>query len=175
MRAGRVREGMEGTVAILILQQAWADCLLACSQSINGIQYHLQISKVHFALAINKTVLDTAAAERQGSCSSTSEECQSPTSTDAADDTLSVGGGQRKKHPCTHPGCPRVYKQAAGLKYHLTHVRAAFSESAKHSMSDVALFPISQGHPTSGPVQLPNLPPVLCERMLRGSRPAVTA
>ncbi|KAF8306041.1 hypothetical protein DL93DRAFT_2120604 [Clavulina sp. PMI_390] len=53
----------------------------------------------------------------------------------------------KRRHPCTHPGCPKVYKQAAGLKYHLTH-----------------------GHPSSGPVQLPNLPPVLYERLVLNTR-----
>lgn len=126
---------------------------------------------------MNKTVLDAAAAERQGSCSSAGEECQSPASTDAADESFSVGGsGVRKKHPCTHLGCPKVYKQAAGLKYHLTHVRALFSYLlGTVGVMFVALFLISQGHPTSGPVQLPDLPPVLCERVLQGSRPAITA
>lgn len=104
---------------------SWPDCRLVCSQSINGIQYHLQISKAHFALAINKTVLGTPAAERQGSCSSTGEECQSPSPTDAADESV-PSGVSRKKHPCPHPGCPKVYKQAAGLKYHLAHVREHF-------------------------------------------------
>jgi hypothetical protein len=36
-----------------------------------------------------------------------------------------VGGDQgakRKKHPCPHDGCPNVYRQKSGLRYHLSHV-----------------------------------------------------
>jgi len=29
---------------------------------------------------------------------------------------------RRDKHACPHAGCPNVYKQLSGLKYHLVHV-----------------------------------------------------
>lgn len=31
-------------------------------------------------------------------------------------------GAKRKKHPCPHDGCPNVYRQKSGLRYHLSHV-----------------------------------------------------
>jgi len=31
-------------------------------------------------------------------------------------------GGGRKKHPCPHDGCPNIYRQKSGLRYHLSHV-----------------------------------------------------
>lgn len=100
------------------LMNRWLDW-----QSINGIQYHLQISKAHFSNAINKTVLSSA-EEKAGSCcgggAGTGGEDGTEASTD--DGPASTASGSRKRHPCTHPGCPKVYKQAAGLKYHLAHV-----------------------------------------------------
>jgi len=31
-------------------------------------------------------------------------------------------GTKRKKHPCPHDGCPNIYRQKSGLRYHLSHV-----------------------------------------------------
>ncbi|KDQ13682.1 hypothetical protein BOTBODRAFT_33384 [Botryobasidium botryosum FD-172 SS1] len=86
-------------------------------KNINGIQYHLQISKAHFVQAIKTSLASSS---------------ESPLSESS----------QKKLHRCTHPGCPNVYKQAAGLKYHLAH-----------------------GHPDSYPAQLEHIPPRVASQL----------
>lgn len=84
-------------------------CSLAgCNKSwktLNGVQYHLQVSKVHFQQAL-------ASAP------------PAPSAESLADGSVQKKG--KKTHPCTFPGCPNVYKQLAGLRYHLKHVRRCY-------------------------------------------------
>ncbi|KZV63133.1 hypothetical protein PENSPDRAFT_221890 [Peniophora sp. CONT] len=86
-------------------------------KSLNGLQYHLQVSKDHFRQAL-------ASAPPNSSMNG------------------EVSKKGRKTHPCTYPGCPNVYKQLAGLRYHLKH-----------------------GHPTDSPAQLEAVPPTLAKKV----------
>ncbi|EIN13381.1 hypothetical protein PUNSTDRAFT_129070 [Punctularia strigosozonata HHB-11173 SS5] len=83
--------------------KAWA--------SVNGLQYHLQISKAHFRQALNSAVV--------GARSHSKGEGQPETDAPRAPDRTQK---KRKLHPCPHAGCPNQYKQLSGLRYHLDHV-----------------------------------------------------
>lgn len=76
-------------------------------KSINGLQYHLQISKAHFQHAIVSTFvtsyIDGLAVPYVEA---------SPGESD---------GKTKKQYSCPHQGCPNRYKQLSGLRYHLTH------------------------------------------------------
>ncbi|KAG1757264.1 hypothetical protein EDB19DRAFT_1622844 [Suillus lakei] len=77
------------------------------SESINGLQYHLQISKAHFQHAIVSTFV-----------TSYIDGLTVPsvvTSPGEGDDKA------KKQYSCPHQGCPNRYKQLSGLRYHLTH------------------------------------------------------
>ncbi|EJD55064.1 hypothetical protein AURDEDRAFT_109532 [Auricularia subglabra TFB-10046 SS5] len=68
-------------------------------KNINGIQYHLQVSRAHFRSAVNRAKCNTS-----------------------GDPTAPAEHGRPKKvHRCPHDGCPNQYKQLSGLKYHLAH------------------------------------------------------
>ncbi|KZW02669.1 hypothetical protein EXIGLDRAFT_665230 [Exidia glandulosa HHB12029] len=79
-------------------------------KNINGLQYHLQVSRAHFQIAVNRAKQSVSAdhpgpgPERQG------EEAQAQ-----------VELKPQKQHRCPHDGCPNSYKQLSGLRYHLTH------------------------------------------------------
>ncbi|KAI0321345.1 hypothetical protein OF83DRAFT_1099918 [Amylostereum chailletii] len=74
-------------------------------KSVNGLQYHLQVSKAHFLQAITQTNI-------------------------SADDDSSRP--RKKTYPCTQPHCLHVYKQLSGLRYHLTHGHPAESPVQLH-------------------------------------------
>ncbi|KAG1754981.1 uncharacterized protein EDB91DRAFT_1276784 [Suillus paluster] len=78
-------------------------------KSINGLQYHLQISKAHFQHAIVSTFVTSYI----DGLSVPSVEVSS--STGEGDDKT------KKQYSCPHHGCPNRYKQLSGLRYHLTH------------------------------------------------------
>ncbi|KAL4069412.1 hypothetical protein J3A83DRAFT_3553486 [Scleroderma citrinum] len=78
-------------------------------KSINGLQYHLQISKAHFQHAITNTYL----VAYIGGLSV-------PASVEASAATQS--GTKKKQYSCLHKNCPNRYKQLSGLRYHLAHV-----------------------------------------------------
>jgi len=103
------------------------------------------------AVAINKQVLASSGAAlnrvRLDSGSSPEVESAMSASTSASpiSDQQQLPGiipAKRKVHACPHPGCPNIYKQAAGLKYHLAH-----------------------GHPNNPPLQLIMVPPALAQKM----------
>ncbi|KAI0344158.1 hypothetical protein BDW22DRAFT_1344257 [Trametopsis cervina] len=71
-------------------------------KSINGLQYHLQLSKAHFQKAISATITSQADAPADGM------------------DAYS-GSVKKKMYACVHPGCSNQYKQMSGLRYHLIH------------------------------------------------------
>jgi len=73
-------------------------------KSVNGLQYHLQVSKAHFLQAIT-SFTSTVPASSQSPVSETSRKQKRPART----------------HPCPHVNCPQVYKQLSGLRYHLSH------------------------------------------------------
>ncbi|GBE78420.1 hypothetical protein SCP_0113080 [Sparassis crispa] len=82
--------------------------LAGCGKSwknINGLQYHLQISKTHFQQALAASVPIPAE-----STNSTTDPSQAESSRVKA-----------KTFPCTYPGCRNEYKQLSGLRYHLAH------------------------------------------------------
>lgn len=64
-------------------------------RSVNGLQYHLQVSKAHFQKAVESMALIPGAGV--------------------------MVKGSKKVHPCPHPRCPNRYKQLSGLRYHLSH------------------------------------------------------
>ncbi|KAG2155483.1 hypothetical protein DEU56DRAFT_724964 [Suillus clintonianus] len=77
------------------------------SESINGLQYHLQISKAHFQHAIVSTFVTSYI------------DGLTVPSVEA-----SPGEGEdkvKKQYSCPHQSCPNRYKQLSGLRYHLTH------------------------------------------------------
>ncbi|KAA1468486.1 hypothetical protein DENSPDRAFT_833780 [Dentipellis sp. KUC8613] len=79
-------------------------------KSVNGLQYHLQVSKAHFRQAI--TSLASANLQVKDSDAQ-------PSSGD--DPPVDANGKPKKRFPCPHVGCIHVYKQLGGLKYHLSH------------------------------------------------------
>ncbi|CCM00327.1 uncharacterized protein FIBRA_02357 [Fibroporia radiculosa] len=76
-------------------------------QSINGLQYHLQVSKTHFQQALSNASATSIAPE------------------DSTNAPLNSAGGSRPKskkiYPCPHQQCRHEYKQLSGLRYHLAH------------------------------------------------------
>ncbi|KAG1715805.1 hypothetical protein ID866_1381 [Astraeus odoratus] len=76
--------------------------------SINGLQYHLQISKAHFQHAITNTYLTPYV-----------DGLSVPASVEAS--TSSQIDAKKKQYVCPHENCPNRYKQLSGLRYHLAH------------------------------------------------------
>ncbi|KAH7883869.1 hypothetical protein F5I97DRAFT_1813546 [Phlebopus sp. FC_14] len=78
-------------------------------KSINGLQYHLQISKAHFQHAITSTYVTGYISD-----------LSVPASIEA-----SMANGEnvktKKQYLCPHQNCPNRYKQLSGLRYHLAH------------------------------------------------------
>ncbi|KAJ7693628.1 hypothetical protein B0H17DRAFT_1059299 [Mycena rosella] len=82
--------------------------LTACNKSwktLNGLQYHLQISTAHFRNAVSSTF-------------------QSADDSDMPSTPATEGDNAEKDtrvHICQHPHCFKAYKQPSGLRYHLKH------------------------------------------------------
>ncbi|KAL5534629.1 hypothetical protein ACEPAG_1092 [Sanghuangporus baumii] len=90
--------------------------LVGCNKgwkSINGLQYHLQISKVHYQLICSRA----AATPRQNASRTSTVSTADPT---CSSDNVPRGGAKRT-HKCPHSGCLKEYKQLSGLRYHLLH------------------------------------------------------
>lgn len=81
-------------------------------KSINGLQYHLQVSKVHYQDVYSRTT-----ASRQQSADHIPG--SDATGTDSPDGNSSIT--TKRVHKCPHPGCVKEYKQLSGLRYHLLH------------------------------------------------------
>jgi len=103
-------------------------------KSINGLQYHLQVSRAHF----NEALLNQY-SQQQKQKQDQSKNCSSASGNDAEGGDQ---GAKRKKHPCPHDGCPNIYRQKSGLRYHLSH-----------------------GHQSTNPIQLPAIPPALAQKI----------
>ncbi|KAN0124953.1 hypothetical protein V8E52_001505 [Russula decolorans] len=73
-------------------------------KSVNGLQYHLQVSKAHFLQAIT-SFTSTVPSTAHPPASEMPRRQKRPART----------------HPCPHANCPQVYKQLSGLRYHLSH------------------------------------------------------
>ncbi|KZT06298.1 uncharacterized protein LAESUDRAFT_726121 [Laetiporus sulphureus 93-53] len=128
-------------------------------KSINGLQYHLQISKTHFQQALS--TLPAAAAEDNAAAD------PSTTARDVPDNREPENGREaeagtakatpavtkpRKTYPCPHRHCPNRYKQLSGLRYHLAH-----------------------GHPNELPAQLDAVPPALVRKMAEKTQAKASA
>ncbi|KAJ7293763.1 hypothetical protein C8J57DRAFT_1043484 [Mycena rebaudengoi] len=82
--------------------------LTGCGKSwktLNGLQYHLQISPAHFRNAVSSSFNLTEENDRPAS----------PVP-DAA-----TGEPDNRIHKCHHPQCFKAYRQPSGLRYHLKH------------------------------------------------------
>uniref|UniRef100_A0A0W0F5S4 Uncharacterized protein n=1 Tax=Moniliophthora roreri TaxID=221103 RepID=A0A0W0F5S4_MONRR len=77
-------------------------------QSLNGIQYHLQVSTAHFQQALSSTF-----------SAGTSESPQLDTDSALPRDGPDTG----KRFVCDHPQCYKTYKNASGLRYHKKNKR----------------------------------------------------
>ncbi|KAF9243835.1 hypothetical protein BU15DRAFT_42731 [Melanogaster broomeanus] len=78
-------------------------------KSINGLQYHLQISKAHFQFAITSTYVTSYISSLSVPASG-----EGSTSAEGEDKT-------KRQYVCPHNNCPNRYKQLSGLRYHLAH------------------------------------------------------
>ncbi|KII93703.1 hypothetical protein PLICRDRAFT_26811 [Plicaturopsis crispa FD-325 SS-3] len=84
-------------------------------KNINGVQYHLQISKAHFREAISNTFAlpsDLPPAETVRKPAPSAK-------------LTSAEKAERKKNKCyrcPRPDCVKDYRQLSGLRYHLAHV-----------------------------------------------------
>ncbi|KAG5648246.1 hypothetical protein DXG03_006204 [Asterophora parasitica] len=77
------------------------------TQSLNGLQYHLQLSTAHFRNAMSST-FSQAANIRQSPVPGSSGDPES-------------GEETKRTYVCHHPQCFKAYRQASGLRYHLHH------------------------------------------------------
>lgn len=84
-------------------------CALAsCGKSwktLNGLQYHLQISTTHFRNAVSSTFEST-------------EDGDNPSESNQDGDATEKDS---RTYRCSHPQCFKAYKQPSGLRYHLKH------------------------------------------------------
>ncbi|KAI9572691.1 hypothetical protein HD554DRAFT_2014921 [Boletus coccyginus] len=78
-------------------------------KSINGLQYHLQISKAHFQHAITSSYVSSYISGL-----AIPESVEASVSSEGEDKT-------KKLYKCPHENCPNRYKQLSGLRYHLAH------------------------------------------------------
>lgn len=76
-------------------------------KSINGLQYHLQVSKTHFQQALSSVTQTPPRPE--------------PEATSVSRDAIDSLAKRKKTFPCPQPGCRKEYKQLSGLRYHLAH------------------------------------------------------
>ncbi|EAU93219.2 hypothetical protein CC1G_10287 [Coprinopsis cinerea okayama7 len=92
------------------VESPWRCGLEGCRQkykSENGIQYHLQASKVHFQDAVQSFLSQHSTA---------AEASQDPSSSPGKDPEK-----KQRRYMCPRPGCVKAFKQASGLRYHLAH------------------------------------------------------
>ncbi|KAJ7169456.1 hypothetical protein C8R46DRAFT_1217154 [Mycena filopes] len=77
-------------------------------KSLNGLQYHLQISTAHFRNAVSST-FSTAEAGDNAPSGTPSQDAE-------GDDEQ-----ESRSYICHHPQCFKAYRQPSGLRYHLKH------------------------------------------------------
>ncbi|KAJ3826035.1 hypothetical protein F5880DRAFT_1610590 [Lentinula raphanica] len=78
-------------------------------KSLNGLQYHLQLSSAHFQQALSKTF----SSQKQGTL-------QTDSAAGVAVDSESPDLDS-KRYVCDRPNCFKSYKNASGLRYHKRH------------------------------------------------------
>ncbi|KAF9269948.1 hypothetical protein L218DRAFT_982651 [Marasmius fiardii PR-910] len=76
-------------------------------KSLNGIQYHLQVSTAHFQQALSSTFSSIGNEESQQFSQDSSVEQD--------------GDDHNKRFVCDQPHCFKTYKNASGLRYHKKH------------------------------------------------------
>ncbi|KAJ7630537.1 hypothetical protein FB45DRAFT_915812 [Roridomyces roridus] len=118
--------------------------LVGCGKSwktMNGLQYHLQISTAHFRHAVSSTFNSTEDSEPAGQ-----------------DDSADHLEDDRRTYVCPEPQCFKAYRQASGLRYHRKHVSS--TKRVYH-----ALTRATQGHPRDMPAQLEMVPPTVAREI----------
>lgn len=92
------------------IEKPYRCALLGCGKgwkSINGLQYHLQISPAHFTNALyNRFSAQQPGTPLLGTPSSTEAELE--------DDS-------QRRYTCPQDGCFKAYRQPSGLRYHISH------------------------------------------------------
>lgn len=81
-------------------------------KSLNGLQYHLQLSTAHFRNALSTTFSSQRTAINTQPRSS---------STPGSGTDVESGDETKRTYFCHHPGCFKAYRQPSGLRYHLKH------------------------------------------------------
>jgi len=77
-------------------------------KSINGLQYHLQISMSHFTCAMFSKL--------------SSQQPNSPAQNTPSSSTLEIEDSEpERKYACPRAGCLKAYRQSSGLRYHRKH------------------------------------------------------
>ncbi|KAH9912246.1 uncharacterized protein BXZ73DRAFT_56407 [Epithele typhae] len=106
-------------------------------KSLNGLQYHLQISKYHFQDAIMTQEGDPVAPSNDRNNAPATNSTVTPTKTQPSVPPVQqeldehgipiglvgpeIGRYIHNTFRCPHEGCTKKYKQKSGLKYHLVH------------------------------------------------------
>ncbi|KAF9458340.1 hypothetical protein BDZ94DRAFT_1270889 [Collybia nuda] len=80
-------------------------------KSLNGVQYHLQISTAHFRTALSSNFFSQRVVKNLGRSLVASGSSGEMDSNDEA----------KRIHVCHHPQCFKAYRQPSGLRYHLRH------------------------------------------------------
>lgn len=80
-------------------------------KSLNGLQYHLQLSTAHFRTAMSSTF-----SQRQAG-----NDIRRPSSASGSSSDAEAGEETRRTYVCHHPQCFKAYRQPSGLRYHLKH------------------------------------------------------
>ncbi|KAF9072731.1 hypothetical protein BDP27DRAFT_1319881 [Rhodocollybia butyracea] len=91
-------------------QKPYRCALPGCNKfwkSLNGLQYHLQLSSAHFQQAMSKTF----STQKNASQTDSTE----PTDVEVPDNNNS------KRWVCDQPDCFKSYKNSSGLRYHKKH------------------------------------------------------
>ncbi|PPQ62741.1 hypothetical protein CVT24_000435, partial [Panaeolus cyanescens] len=81
-------------------------------KSINGLQYHLQISPFHFEKALSDAMYTRLSA--QGGV-------ETPEQSEMVLPGEEQNSDEERKYVCPHEGCYKAYRQASGLRYHRKH------------------------------------------------------
>lgn len=81
-------------------------------KSLNGLQYHLQLSTAHFRVAVSSTF----SLQRQSGST-----IRRPCSTSGSSSDPEAVEETRRTYVCHLPQCFKAYRQPSGLRYHLKH------------------------------------------------------
>ncbi|KAF8527944.1 hypothetical protein BU17DRAFT_81177 [Hysterangium stoloniferum] len=90
-------------------------------KNINGIQYHLQISKAHFQTALSEKRVRTQSSNASESDAEANQMIDERAHEEGVEAASTRKHQTAKDFTCPHEGCPKSYKQRTGLQYHLDH------------------------------------------------------